>query len=130
MGGGQVIWSFLKAHWRPFAVLAALLAVFAIGRYSAPKPTIHESVHETVRTVQVEDKQSKEMVRVLTAQLTELKRNVHRVTHVVTKADGSSETTTTVDSTEKQSTDTRAQVAVDTQSHVQSKTTPRAISPP
>lgn len=95
--------AWMRSHWRPVAGLAALALAFAFGRYATPPKTV---THETVRTVTVEDTRSKEQVRALTAQITELQKTTHRVTKTAKHADGSSETTTTVDTSVATKTET------------------------
>lgn len=35
-----MIWTFLRAHWRPLAVLALLVGAFAVGRFTTPGPDV------------------------------------------------------------------------------------------
>lgn len=45
------VWSFIKAHWRPFALAAALLVAFVGGRCSVPRPTVTKTTVTDKHTV-------------------------------------------------------------------------------
>jgi hypothetical protein len=50
-----MIFSFLAAHWRPIAVLVALVGAFAVGRFTTPGPdvVIAQSIRFVERKVEV-----------------------------------------------------------------------------
>ncbi|GAC1590904.1 MAG: hypothetical protein NVS3B25_09810 [Hymenobacter sp.] len=84
--------SFLKAHWRPFAVAGVLLLAFLGGRCSAPKPTV------TVKT-EVRTEYKDRIVTVEKKVEAEVKTQVVYRDRIVTRPDGTKiETKTEVDS--------------------------------
>jgi hypothetical protein len=48
-----LVWSFIRAHWRPFAVLAALLIAFGAG-FGSARSTMKPGVITVTKTVTVE----------------------------------------------------------------------------
>lgn len=109
------MFDFLKTHWRPLAVVLALLIAFGAGRFEAPTKTVTTST-AVDHTVETQLAQARTQINTLTAENTELKRHTHEVKTIVVQKDGTRQTTditdTDVDRTEQAQT---AQQTVATQ---------------
>jgi hypothetical protein len=129
-------WSFVKAHWRPFALAGALVVAFIGGRCSAPKPALPAVTQKaTSDTHQVEQKHA-EAVEQKTAQKDEQKV-IRVVRDRVTQKDGTvddhTETTETIgtETHEAEATKTTNDDHTETTQHVETVTvvTPAPLAP-
>lgn len=127
-----VVVDFLKKHWKPLAVVAALALAFVFGRYSAagPKVVETEKIVYQDREVKVVDEQKVQAevdarVKVLEASL---EKKV--VTIVVTKKDGTKIEKTTTDvkqNTKVTENETKTNNVVDTTKTTETKVVEKEV---
>lgn len=115
----------LKAHWRPLALLAALLLAFALGRFATPPKTVTARA-EADHTVELQLAQARQQVNKLAQQVETLKTRKHEVkVTVIDRKKGTKTVTDTKDTSTDQSTHTQeqAQAVATTQTATQGDAT-------